>query len=309
MKAGQIMTKTMQFVWLKLGYGLAMTLIAALGMGLFALIGGLFGSGGGVAIMICIWLIIFSGIFKLVDNYFGYLIKAGHVAVVAEAVTTGQVPEKQFEFGKNKVKERFATSNVYFVVDKLVSGAVRQLKNAVGKVGGLLENIPGMEKVVDILQTFIGIALGYIDECCLGYCFIKTEQNAFQASCDGVVIYFQNAKKLLKDAALTTILVMIGTFLSWFVPFLLLALLCKAFDWSLMIAVILALFIGVTIKSAFIDTYVMVKMMTSYMEVAPSTTISFDLYGKLSKLSSKFKELFGRAQGGVAHTAATGTEV
>lgn len=53
MKAGEIMRKTIKFVWLKLGFGVAMTLIAALGMAVFGLIGGLFG-GGGVVIMLCI---------------------------------------------------------------------------------------------------------------------------------------------------------------------------------------------------------------------------------------------------------------
>ena len=40
----------------------------------------------------------------------------------------------------------------------------------------------------------------------------------------------------------------------------------------------------------------MVKMMVSYMEVAPSTQITFDLYEKLCKLSSKFKSLFNKGQ-------------
>ncbi len=48
--------------------------------------------------------------------------------MVTTAVTTGQVPDNQFEVAKNMVKERFATANVYFVVDRLVSGAVSQLQ-------------------------------------------------------------------------------------------------------------------------------------------------------------------------------------
>lgn len=301
MKATEIMGKTMKFVWLKLGFGAAMTLIAVIGIAIFCFIGSLFGDGAGIVIMLCLWMALFGGIYRLADNYIGYLIKAGHIAVVAHAVTTGVVPENQFEFGKQMVKERFATANVYFVVDKLVSGAVRQLQNAVGKIGGLLDAIPGMEKITNLLQRFIRIALGYVDECCLGYCFIKKEKSAFQASCDGVVIYFQNAKKLLKDAALITIVVSLLTVLLWLVPFVILALLFNALEWHIGIAALIALFIGVTIKSAFIDTFVMVKMMTTYMEVAPTTVLNFDLYSKLCGLSSKFKDLFGKAQSGVTN--------
>jgi hypothetical protein len=40
----------------------------------------------------------------------------------------------------------------------------------------------------------------------------------------------------------------------------------------------------------------MVKMMVSYMQEAPTTVITFDLYGKLCQLSGKFKKLFDKGQ-------------
>lgn len=299
MNAFDIMKKTMKFVWLKLGFGAAMTGIVIVLIGLAAGIGALTKSSGVFAILLCIGMIAFAGVFNFAMNYIGHMLKAGHIAVVAHAVTTGQVPDNQFEFGKQMVAERFVTTNAYLVVDRLVSGAVRQLQNAVGKVGEVLDFIPGMDKLTDFVQTFIRIALGYVDECCLGYCFVNKEKSAFEASCDGVVIYFQNAKKLLKDAALTTLIVMVATFLSWFVPFLILMPIFSLFKWNITIAAFICIFIAVTIKSAFVDTYVMVKMMVSYMEVAPATELSFDLYDKLCGLSAKFRELFDKARAGV----------
>ncbi|GHU79624.1 hypothetical protein FACS1894191_2850 [Clostridia bacterium] len=47
-------------------------------------------------------------------HYIGYMLKAGHIAVITEAVVTGQVPSDQIAYGKQRVTERFATSNVYF---------------------------------------------------------------------------------------------------------------------------------------------------------------------------------------------------
>lgn len=295
MKAREIYFKTMKFVWLKLAMGAAITVAAIILFAIFMLIGSLF-DGNGMIVMLALWLGCTGGIYSFIMNYVGYMIKAGYVAVIAEAVTTGKVPENQFEHGKAMVKSRFAASNVYFVVDKLVSGAVRQLQKAVGKIGGLFDAIPGMSQVTSILQTFIGIALGYVDECCLGFCFLKKDEGAFKASCDGVVIYFQNAKKLLKDAAVTTLIVIVCSILAWVLPFVIFIGIFKALEWSMFGAVMIALFVAVTLKSAFIDSYMMVKMMVSYMEVAPSTEITFDLYEKLCKLSSKFKELFGKAK-------------
>lgn len=83
----------------------------------------------------------------------------------------------------------------------------------------MFDEILGVSAIVDFIQIFIGIALGYIDECCLGYTFIKKEDSALKAGCDGVVIYFQNVKHLLKSAAVTTLMVMGLTFLAWVISF------------------------------------------------------------------------------------------
>ncbi len=295
LKAKDIFAKTTKFVWLKLALGAAITVASVILLALFMLLGKLIG-GSAPVIMGLIWIAFTFGIYRFAMSYVGYLIKAGHVAVIAEMCTTGNVPDDMFNYGKEKVKAKFATSNVYFAVDKLISGAVSQLQKAAGKIGDLLSVIPGMSFITSLAQTFIGIALGYIDECCLGWCFVHDDEGSFKSSCDGVVIYFQNIKHLLKSS-LTVTLVVIGlTFLAWLVPFLLLIGLFRLLNWGIFWAIILALIIAITLKSAFIDSWMMIKMMTSYMEVAPSTEISFDLYEKLCKLSRKFKQLFEKGR-------------
>ncbi|MCL1981500.1 MAG: zinc ribbon domain-containing protein, partial [Clostridiales bacterium] len=41
---------------------------------------------------------------------------------------------------------------------------------------------------------------------------------------------------------------------------------------------------------------ILARTMVAYMGVAPTTVITFDLYGKLSVISSKFKELWNKGQ-------------
>jgi ABC-type sugar transport system permease subunit len=303
LKPGQLYFKTMPFVWAKLLLALATVVISAVIFAILMGIAWLFKSPHLALLMFFIWL----GATKLVNfvlnHYLGYLVKAGHVAVITEAVVTGNVPDNQVSYGKEMVKQRFGTSNVYFVLDKLVSGAVRQLQKAMEKVvGGLMGGVQGIGGVMAILKMFIGIALGYIDECCLGYTFYKKEQGAFKSAADGVVIYTQNWKKLLKSAALTTvtviILLVIITLVSWgFFALLSLPFRGKEYySYVVAVAFLLACFVAAVIKSAFIDSYVLVKMIVAYMQEAPTTQISFDLYGKLCGWSTKFKELFTKGQ-------------
>ena len=113
MGANKLFFGTMKFAWMKfflnlilgiaitLWVGLCLLIISKVGSGLFALIVLIVAVGGGITV------------YKFVKSYIGYLIKAAHVAVISEAATTGVIPANQFEYGKQKVKSRFVTSNVF----------------------------------------------------------------------------------------------------------------------------------------------------------------------------------------------------
>lgn len=295
MKTKDVYLKTMKFVWLKLALGGAMILFALLTLAIFLGIGSI-AKEGGVAIAFWLWLVLVCGVYVWINRYIGYMLKAGHVAMVTTAVTTGSLPDNQLEAAKEIVKERFATANVYFVIDRLISGAVSQLQKGLGKIDSIFGSIPGVSTLVSFAQMFVHIALGYVDECCLGYTFLQKDQSAYKSAADGVVIYFQNWKKLLKDAAVTALIVMVISVVAWVLPFIIFAGIFSALNVHWVFAFIIAVMFAAVIRSSFVDSYMMVKMMVSYMEVAPSTEITFDLYDKLCKLSGKFKSLFNKGQ-------------
>ena len=53
--------------------------------------------------------------------------------------------------------------------------------------------------------------------------------------------------------------------------------------------------IMIIVKSSVMDSYTMVCMVCSYLQAAPTTEITFDLYDKLCRLYSKFKSLLQKA--------------
>lgn len=295
MTTGKLFRKTMPFIWAKLLLGIIMTLISvALLVGFLAL-GWLFGEIGLIAAAI-LWIVVIRFVWYFIMHYFGYLIKAGHVAVIAEAYRTGQIPSGQVGLGKDMVRERFLTASVYSIVDRLVTGAVKEIQRKIGRIGNSLDFIPGAQAVTGLAQFFVRISLGYIDECCLGWTFYNRHQGVFKSAADGVVLYTQNWKSLLKNAAWTmfkVILLMIVIALIIFVPT---GILFKVMGWHPLLALVIALFIAFVVKFAAMDSYIMVRMMASYLDVAPSTVITFDLYGNLCRISAKFKELFDRGQ-------------
>lgn len=296
MTAKEIYLKTLAFCWIKLGLGLLNIVIAVTLFAILMSVSVLFKSDGMGAIMFIVWLVLVGIINFVLNHYIGYLVKAGHVAVIARAFKNGVIPDNPFAVGKEMVKERFGTSNVYFVLDKLVTGSVKQLQHALGRITDeLLGALPGAEGIKSVTNLFLNISLGYIDECCLGYTFYRHDQNPYKSAADGVVIYAQNWKTLLKDAAKTTFVVILSLVVVTLVAFVIFGSLFRLFGWSGFVAFILSVLLAWTVKYAFIDSWILVKMMCSYMQVAPTTVITFDLYGKLSGLSGKFKELFKRS--------------
>ena len=155
-----------------------------------------------------------------------------------------------------------------------------------------------MSAITNFIQIFIGIVLGYIDECCLGYTFYKKEQGAFKSACDGITIYWKNKKKLLKDAAVMALVVMVITAVLFIIPLVIMVPLALLTDNTIIVvcAVIGSAIIAGIIKSAFVDSWMMVKMMTSYMEEAPTTVVDNGIYDTLCKLSGKFRQLFNKSQ-------------
>ena len=295
MKGSELYSKTLKFVWLKLGLNLLTILTSVIWLAICFGLLRLFG-GEGIFIMLLLWLSGTVGINFAVNHYIGYLVKAGHIAVITYAIKHGRLPENQIEYAKKTVKERFVQSSAFFVVDRLISGAVSQIQHTVGKIDMLLGNIPGVSTIVSLVNTFIGIALNYVDECCLSYSFYQEEENnVFKSSVDGVVIYFQNWKRLLKNAAKLVLVVVVTGIIDTIISYTLIGALFSTFGWNRLFAFIIAIFIAGAIKKAFIDSYLCIDMMTEYLEVAPTTEITFHLYEKLCGLSAKFRTMFEKA--------------
>lgn len=159
------------------------------------------------------------------------------------------------------------------------------------KAGNLLDGIPGVGILVSFSKFFLSIALGYIDECCLSYTFKNKSNNAFKSAADGVVVYGQNWKPLIKIALKISIQVVTLVSLLTLGVFVFVGGLFKILGWSGFIAFILAIFLALIVKFAVVDSWILIKMLIAYHDVAKDTEINYDLYGKFNSLSSSFKKL------------------
>ena len=300
MKNGDIFKKTMPFVWRRLGMYLLLNIGIILYFALVIFLITLLATKEAV-IGIIIFLIaapVGLKIYSFGCQYISYMIKAAHVAAIGQLAVHGAMPEGMnvVAFGKSKVKERFVESNVFFGLDKLVTGAVKQIQNMITRVGNIFGNIEFIQNIVKILNLFVEIVLGYVDEAVLARVFYKKEESAWKSSADGVVLYFQNWKEIIKNAALIVIGLILFYGIAMGLIYLILTALSVFSDLWAILAIIIGYFLIDVIKQSFIDSYITVSVVNKYMSLTVNQAPQFDLYEKAKGWSKKFKELCGKAE-------------
>lgn len=311
MNAMQIFKKTMKFVWIRLGTNIAISIGAILWTVMWLAIAAACNN----TIVSILAFVAVCSLFKivgLVKMYAGYMVKSAHIAVVANAFQTGNIPDNMVEFGKERVKQKFAQANAYILLDKLVAGSIRQINRTVNKAFEWLTRIiPQAEILGNVIQKFTEMSLTYVDECCLCYTFMNDNQSAFKSAADGVVIYFQNWKGLLKHSAKSTgIVLVIELICIGLIYGVVMTLAGTTTSMGWILAIVVAFCIVFSLRDAFLNSYMMIYTMENFMKEVNKGVISHDLYGKLCDMSAKFRDLVGRAGVNInqpAYAAAGGT--
>ena len=296
----ELLSKTMPFIWAKL----MLRLIAAglfLGLFAFSLFAFTRNPAVGFVLLIASFIVGAWGSFFLV-RVVGYGVRVGHIAVLVETIKTGQLPANQVVYGKNKVVERIGTAATFFVINKLVDRAVLQLQMRLQSAAGFMGGVPGLGKLVKIANSVLKVALKYVDECCVAWIFYgPKEQSAWKGALDGVTLYAQNWKKVLGNAIKIALMVMLLTFGIGLIIALIFAALLGQIGglWSFF-AFVFGLISALVIKQVFLDTWVMISMLVTFLEVAPNTQLKVDMYGKLSNISPAFRKMTENAQNEIA---------
>lgn len=245
------------------------------------------------------------GLVRLLERYILYLVKAGHVTVITELVQKGELPAgtNQISYGKDKVVKHFGETSVLFAVDQLVSGSVRQILGWLTQLAGCLASIPGLSLIISLAKRMLSLAANYIDEAILSYIVSHEGENVWKAASDGVVLYAQSWKQLLKTAAFLVFIIIVG----WVVAFIIFLVIFLGIARGItsvqnlqiiygFIGLAAAYIIACVLKWIFVDPLATVVMIVSYNQAIQDQTPSYDLYSQLSQASSKFRQLSQKAE-------------
>ncbi|WP_246671559.1 MULTISPECIES: hypothetical protein [unclassified Mesorhizobium] len=251
----------------------------------FALWGGVVGFG---AVSIAVYWI---------REYILYVVKAGHIAVMVHLIDGRDVPDgkNQIVYAKEVVTERFAEANVLFVVDQLVKGAIRAITGLLGGVAAFLP-IPGLSGLVSFINTVIRLSLTYVDEIILGYNIRINSSSPFETARQGVVLYAQNGKIMVKNAVWLAIIM-------WGVSFVIFLLMLAPAGAILFLmpgqlagwAFVLAIVFAWAFKATFIEPFAIACLMQVYFKTIAGQLPDPAWDARLAEASSKFRNLKDKA--------------
>lgn len=304
-----MMARTLPFILLRVavyfGMALGYVLVTGTGAGIGYGIGG-FGDDGFRASS-TLWgglagFGLFGAIMYWAREYVLYIVKAGHIAVLVELIDGQPMPQgrSQIAHAATVVRQRFAQASVLFAIDQLVRGVIGAITGVVRGVLTLLP-IPGARQVSGLLHAFLRVAVGLIDEVILAHAIRSRATDPWASAREALVLYGQNYRPMLKNAAWLAVIVYGLSFVVFLVMLAPAALVVYLMPgaWAAG-GFVFALLFAWAVKAALLEPFAVACMMQVYFRAIEGQSPDPEWDARLEQVSGHFRKLKGRIAGGRA---------
>ena len=302
-----MMARTLPFIVLRMAvyFGIAVGYVLVTGSGAGIGYGvGAFGDDGFRANSTLWGGVIGFGTFGVVmywaREYILYIVKAGHIAVLIELIDGKEMPQgkSQVSYATTVVKERFAQASVLFAVDQLIKGVIGAITGLVRGILSILP-LPGVRQISGILHAFLRVAVGFIDEVILAYAIRTRSTDPWDSARDALVLYGQNYKVMLKNAAWLAVIVYLLSFIVFLVMLAPAALVVYLMPgaWAAG-GVVFALLFAWSVKAALLEPFAIACLMQVYFKTIEGQQPDPEWEARLEQMSSHFRKLKARILGG-----------
>ena len=252
--------------------------------------------GGGIGFGIT------AAVLYFLREYILYMVKAGHIAVMVEYIDGREVPggKGQIAYAQEIVKSRFAQANVLFGIDQLIKGVLRTVTRLVEGIALVLP-IPGLNALMGVVRAFLRNSVGLIDEVILAYLIRTKADNPWAGARDALVLYSENAKPMLVNAAWITLVVYALSFVIFLVMLAPAAAVVYMIPgaWSAG-GFVFAILFAWAVKVALIEPFAIACLLQAFFKVTDGQEPNPEWVAKLEGVSDKFRTLGEKAVGWVS---------
>jgi len=290
-----LVMRTKPILIYRLGVYAAFAAAAAIYFLIFAGLAYLFGSLGWIIVLIALGG--FGGLWYWARRYLLYMIRAAHVAVMTELIQHDRLPEgvSQYEYGKKIITDNFKNVSILFAIDALVDGVLKAFTRTVARIVDLLP-LPGIENLAAAGMQIVDRSMTYVDEAIFSYGLTKrNEQSLWASAKDGVILYAQCWKELLKLAVGIWIVGAVSFFVLlvlFLIPGILIALAIPQIKLAIGVIVLAAAYI---INLALYEPAALAAMILAFHEETKDQEPDPVWDERLTQATNKFQELKDKA--------------
>jgi hypothetical protein len=231
-------------------------------------------------------------------RYAVHLLTCGHVAVLTELITTGQVgngSESMLAYGKRVVLARFGQVNALFGLNLLVRGIVDSFHRTLDWIDQILP-IPGLESLNSLVTMVLRAATRYLDKVILSYNLARGDADPWVGARQGLVYYAQNARPILMTSLWIVVQERVLTFIVWLLMLAPAGLITVALppvmrETGGLVTLIVAVMLAYAFRAAFIKPLFLIRMMVRFHGLVENQPINQAWDERLSSISDKFRTL------------------
>ncbi len=236
-------------------------------------------------------------------RYMLHLLACGHVAVLTELITKGQVgngSEPMLAYGKRVVTQRFGQVNALFALNGIVRGIIGAFHSTLDWLDQLIP-IPGLDSLANLINIVLRAATRYLDKVILSYNLARADEDPWTGARQGMVYYAQNAVPILKTSVWIVVLERVLSVVLWLLLLIpaagITVLLPHAVrEQAGIVTMLVAVLLAGPLRSAFVKPLFLIMMMVRFHALIENQPINREWDARLASTSDKFRDLGNQAQ-------------
>ena len=256
------------------------------------------------------WIVITLGGFGFawwgLVRYGLHLISCGHVAVLTELITKGQIgngSESQFAYGRAVVIKRIGQESLLYGLNLAVRGIINSFHRTLDWIAEMLP-VPGLESLANLASMIMRAATAYLDKVIFSYSLARQDRDAWTAAREGLVYYGQNARPILKTSVWVVVLERVLTVLLWLVLLAPAAAITVALPHSMresggLVTLLIAALLAGSLRAAFMKPVLLTMIMIRFHGCIQGQAVDPVWDARLSEISGNFASLGGQLRGGL----------
>ena len=240
-------------------------------------------------------------------RYALHLIECGHVAVLTELITRGQVgngSESMFAYGRAVVIKRIGQESLLYGLNMTVRGIINSFHNTLDWIAQTLP-VPGLESLDNLVTMVLRAATRYLDKVVFSYSLSRPDRDAWTAAREGLIYYGQNAQPILKTSVWVVVLEKLLTVLLWLVLLAPAAALVVLLPHSMreggaLVTLLIAALLAASLRGAFLQPVFLTMIMIRFHTAIEGQAVDPVWDARLAEVSSSFAGLGAQMAGAAA---------